>query len=356
MCWCFTANAAGALAGESIVLDSNTGDYLITYVGTGSPGNKQDRPLRQTKFVPATKIIPALNSRFRLHHQDIVDYNYRVRNGSASQQSLISFRLDPVSDIVSSSPLPKSSRDVSTSGLSQINKIGKEAIHIPQHWDGRVWVSEAGGLRISWGYVLFNSASDGLIAGANQEGFGFTSRDMPGMGIAQLEGNSPVFGYVDRGPQGDIADQLEVLRRNNYVPRPAAVPTIAVPNPFDAAVMLDRIRTQAATWPGKQLLDPAFAVQLDRYMTAAADAFRRDQPKVGKEQIESLRRMLDREHKYLDHDDEDNEDTPEHKHATRLTIDRLAARVLDFDLRYVLKRTEREHGQEHDKGDKRKDR
>jgi hypothetical protein len=54
----------------------------------------------------------------------------------------------------------------------------------------------------------------------------------------------------------------------------------------------------------------------------------------------------------LDHDDEDNEDTAEHKAATRLTIDRLAARVLDFDLRYVLKRTEHEH----EEGDRKKER
>jgi hypothetical protein len=90
-------------------------------------------------------------------------------------------------------------------------------------------------------------------------------------------------------------------------------------------------------------------------MVAAANAYRNNQPKVGREQIESLRKMLDREHKYLDHDDEDNEDTPEHKHATRLTIDRLAARVLDFDLRYVLKRTERGHEHEHGDGDRRKE-
>jgi DNA-binding FrmR family transcriptional regulator len=55
--------------------------------------------------------------------------------------------------------------------------------------------------------------------------------------------------------------------------------------------------------------------------------------------------LLEHEHKYLDHDDEDNDDMAEQKAATRLTIDRLAARVLDFDLRYVLKRTEPEEGE-----------
>jgi hypothetical protein len=115
---------------------------------------------------------------------------------------------------------------------------------------------------------------------------------------------------------------------------------IAVPVPFDAAVLLDRIRFHVATWPGKQLLDPAFAAQLDSYMVAAVDAYRLNNTKAGKEHIMTVRRMLAKEHHHLDHDDEDTDDTDEHKAATRLAIDRVAARVLDFDLRYVLKRME----------------
>jgi hypothetical protein len=343
---------AYSLPGESIVLDPNTGDYLITYYGDGAPGNKKNKPLRQTTFVPATKINPVIGSTFRLQGTNIVVYNYRVSNGSTSRQPLISLRIDPVSDIVSSSPLPKRRQDVAISGLEQFTKVSRAAINIPQNWDGRVWISEAGGLRISWGWNSLDSPNAGLIAGSSQEGFGFSSKDIPGVGIAQFEGNTPVFGYPDGGPDGEISDQVEKLRQNNYVPRNAAVPTIAVPVPFDAAILLDRIRAQMLTWTGMQLLDPAFATQLNRYMVAAANAYRSNQPKAGKEEIESVRKLLEHEHQYLDHDDEDNEDSAEHKAATRLTIDRLAARVLDFDLRYVLKRMEHEH----DKGDERKGR
>ena len=154
--------------------------------------------------------------------------------------------------------------------------------------------------------------------------------------------------YLD--PTLDVAKQFHALEHNDFVPRNAAVPTIAVPSPFNAAVLLDRIRSHVATWPGKQLLDPAYAAQLDRYMVAAAEAYRLNNTKAGREHIKKIRELLEHEHKYLDHDEEDNDDTAEHKAATRLTIDRLAARVLDFDLRYVLKRTEHEH----EDGDKKK--
>ncbi len=336
------SNAYG-LPGESIVLDPNTGDYRVTYFGTGSPGNKKNKPLRQTTFVPATKINPVVGSAFRLQGADVVVYTYRVRNGSTSRQPLISFRIDPVSDIVSSSPLPKRRQDVAISELDQFSKVSRAAINIPRNWDGLVWISEAGGLRISWGWNLLDSPNAGLSAGSSQEGFGFSSRDIPGIGVAQFEGNTPVFGYPDEGPKGEISDQLEKLRQNDYVPRNAAVPTIAVPVPFDATVLLDRIRAHVAAWPGRQLVDSAYAAQLDRYLVAAADAYRLNQPKAGKEHIETLRKMLAKEHHYLNHDDEDNDDSDERKAQTRFTIDRLAARVLDFDLRYVLKRMEHEH-------------
>jgi hypothetical protein len=174
--------------------------------------------------------------------------------------------------------------------------------------------------------------------------------------MAGLSGD--IFGFPDDGPDESSAifAQLDQLRKNDFIVRNAVVPTIAVPNPFDAAALLDRIRAQVDTWPSKQLLDTAFAAKLDSNLVAAANAYRLNNSKAGKEQIESVRKLLNHEHNYLDHDDEDNDDTPEHKTATRLTIDRLAARVLDFDLRYVLKRMEKEHEHDHDDGDHKKER
>jgi hypothetical protein len=192
----------------------------------------------------------------------------------------------------------------------------------------------------------------GLQLGDSISGFGFYSLDLPGVGIAQLDGFGDMRpGFPDSGPHDEISDQLDKLTENDFVPRNAAVPTIAMPVPFDAATLLDRIRGHVATWPAKQLVDPAFAAQLDRYLSAAADACRLNNNKAGREHIETLRKMLAKEHHNVDRDDEDN-DAEERKAQTRFTIDRLGARVLDFDLRYVLKRTEHDH----EDGDRKKER
>jgi hypothetical protein len=341
--------------GESIVLDPKTGDYQITYLGTGSPGNKKDRPLRKTIFVPSTKINPAIGSSLKLWGADSVVYSYRVKNGPTSRQALDSLFLDPVTDIVSAQPLPKRNEDVDINTIAQIDMIGRDSLTTPRGWDGSAVTSDLGGLRIGWVYAKANTSTSGLLAGSIQDGFGFSSKDIAGIGIAQLSGYSPILGFADEGPSGEISDQLDKLTRNDFVSRNAAVPAIVVPSPFDEALLLDRIRTEMQTWPGKQLLDASYSAKLDAYLSSAANAFRMSQPKVGREQIETVRKLLAKEHHYLDQD-EDHEDTDEHKTATRFTIDRLAARVLDFDLRYVLKRMEKEHERDHDENDRRKER
>jgi len=97
------------------------------------------------------------------------------------------------------------------------------------------------------------------------------------------------------------------------------------------------------------LADSAFATQLDGHIQSAADAYRNNQPEAARDHIEILFDMIRREHKGLDHEeDEESEDKRGEKDGDRKAstqralIDRLAARVLDFDLKYVLKRTRKE--------------
>lgn len=354
-------NAYG-LPGEGIAFDQNSGNYVVNYMGFDDAGESDEPTMpRQAIFVPATKIDPVLGSTIRLRGAE-VSYFYRVSNGSNSRQALVTFVIDPVSDISTSVPLPKNMQGVDVRALEQsnTNQIGRDALITPHGWYGSAAVSNDMGLRIGWMSSSMNKSARGLAAGLTQAGFGFSSKDISGIRNAQFRGRAPVFGYVDEGPTGEISEQLEKLRQNDFITRPAAVPAIAVPNPFDAALLLDRIRTEMNTWPGKQLLDPAFAAQLDRYLVSAAEAYRLNNPKVAKEHIHTLRKMLAKEHHHVDNDDADDEDTEEHKRVTRRSIDRLAARVLDFDLRYVLKRMEQGHDKdgrgndEHRKDDPRK--
>ena len=190
----------------------------------------------------------------------------------------------------------------------------------------------------------------GIQPNGYQKGFGFTSQSLPGLGVAQFEGASGVHnGFSGEGPDpsSDISKQIQALYQNDFVPRNAAVPTIPVPDPFDAAVTLERIQTQMHTWITMQLLDPAFSSQLDRSFQSAISAYRLNQPKVGKQQIEALRALVKKEQPDLGRDEEHESDKNHEKNDDRKSalIDKLAARILDFDLKYVTKHIDSDDGE-----------
>lgn len=337
-----SVQAIGALPGESIVLDPNTGDYTVTYWDYPKSPKKR---LQQVIFVPSTKIDPLVKSTFKSREEGVIAYAYRVTNGQKSQQSLVVMLFDPVTDIVSALPLPKNDQDIDPNTIEQINQAGIDALTTPSEWLGLASTSEGGGLRIGWSYLNSRNVNDGLLPGNAQGGFGFTSRDIPGIGIAQLSGHSPVPMYPGEGPTGALGKEFEKIEQNDFVPRNAAVPTIAVPDPFDPAVTLERIQAHMHTWIGMQLLDATFSAQLDRYFQSAISAYRLNQPKVGKKHIQTMRELIKKEHADADRED-DKDDRGEkgdnHDKNKRVLIDKLAARILDFDLKYVTKRMDRD--------------
>jgi hypothetical protein len=338
---------AGLLPGEGIVRDPETGDYTATYVDEDEDGKDW---LETAKFETATKIDPIVRSKFKLTEGWNVRYAYTIRNGSTAKQAINQFDFDglPINvALLHTTPLLGNGNVV-------LGELFDTAMSSPsERWSGSGDHNgknlNIGWLCKGWDYTAkSHNTAAGIQPGDTVGGFGFASPDLPGVFVAKLIGNTRYHHFSFSGPgpdsyRSDIGKQMALISNNDFIPRNVAAPLIIVPRQFDAAVVLDSIRTHVATWPAKQLVDSAFTIQLDRYLGAAAESFRLNQPKAGKEHIHSIRKLLSKEHHNIDHDYEDDEDTDEHKRATRFTIDRLAARVLDFDLRYVLKRTEREH-------------
>ena len=343
----YSINLALAIPGEGIEFDPVSGNYAITYWEeiSDSAGNDLSG-LSKATFEPATKIDPAVRSLFKLNQNWQLTYRYRLSNGYKSKQMLVRFIFEPVSDITANRPL-SNSMDSSFRGKQEVFEdmtAGIESLSTPPGWDGAAVASEEGGVKISWIYAQNNyDVTKGLKPGASQNGFGFISQDLPGIGMAKLQGNVKVYGLKFSGegldPTSDIGMQALQLEKNNFVPRNAAVPTIPVPDPFDAAVLLERIQTHMHTWINKQLLDASFSSQLDRNFQSAISAYRLNQPEVGKKEIKTMRKMLKNEHADADKEDDDDRGAKGDDDKTKsVLIDKLAARVLDFDLKYVIKR------------------
>lgn len=296
---------------ESIVLDPGTGNYIVNY--RGFPPEEQ---MYRVVFVPATKIEPVVKSSFTLTEQRNIRYRYKVTNGRNSKQPLVAFRMR-VSNVIES---------------SQLIPEGWRASIIPNFVDARILVN--------WGYAdLKEDDSAGLLPGQSQSGFSIDSPDLPGVDMARLSGATPIFAVFEEGPDpsSEVGKKLNQLEANDFVLRPVAAPLIPVPSPFNAATFLEAIRAHVKTWVEMKLLDPALAMELDQQFQSAITALQSGNTSAARLYLRDLRTLVKKHHADLDQEGEDDQEDKATKKDKPL-IDKLAAKVLVFDLKFLLKK------------------
>jgi len=88
-----------------------------------------------------------------------------------------------------------------------------------------------------------------------------------------------------------------------------------------------------------QLIDPALLGLIDRGLTQAIAAAQIGNTSSLLHEIKNLRQFLKQEHADVDKDDGDDDDKEK---RPKPRIDKLAVKVLDFNLKYIEKRTKRD--------------
>ncbi len=328
---------ADGAPGETVALDPNTGDYRIAYFVQGKSGAPGEKTLRRAVFVPATKIDPVIESDFVYRDDREVHYAYRIANGRMGREGVVEIILEPVSDLSALLVPPKRVQDIDVAKKSQLEDTAATALATPANWTGHVTTSAGGGLRIGWRFDAAGRAR-GILPGRAQAGFGMPANDLPGIVLAKMTGDAPALDFRGDGPDGDIRDRLNYLAAHNYVTRPIAVPGVAIPDPFDAALLVERIQAQVHTWILMNLIDPLFSARLDHHFAAAANALRQEMPEAARFDLDSI-------HTLLAVQDPGREAIAGQGpcHCARpeaAQIDPLAARVLEFNLKYVEMRLE----------------
>lgn len=247
--WLLLASHAPAIfayPGESIMRDAN-GDYLINYWN----GAK----MMQAKHVPATKIEPTVISAFKLADVWLITYRYTIYNGTNARQPITQIIVGGISKIYSNQPLvPFSSVTDMESAMSALRSSQAPMVQ-PNLWDGQALPDPDNNFLVqaSWDFSTDmhpNEIRIGIPPGSNQQGFGYASSDLPGIGEVAMWGEAGIQqGYEDEGPDPDsaIIQQLDQIEQNDFVSRNAAIPAIAVPTPFDPAVSLERIQAHMHT-------------------------------------------------------------------------------------------------------------
>jgi hypothetical protein len=305
-----TSASVQAATQEGVTYDPQTGNYLIAYKAADIDGNEF---LDEVIFVPATKIAPVVKARFtRRTDGDFILYQYRLMNRPSASQSIASFGMLAVSDI----------------------KTGSQST--PSGWVGSSNVNRTGsGFFVDWSYRSGGNPLAGLTPGSTENNFGFVSNDLPGVGMTRLYGATPLTiwaGEID--PTSDVGKQVNQLETNNFVSVASAAPLVFVPTPYDAAVVLTNIQKHLDTdLVSLKLVDPALVAQMDPRFATAIDAAKRNNAVALRNAIQELRRLLKQE--CADVDQEGNETETDDKPVAPARIAKLAARVLNFDLKYV---------------------
>ena len=287
-------------ANERIEFDPQTGNYIIYYMYSGE--------LRQTVFVPATKFNPVIKSKYKNNRDGSIKYKYMIKNSNKSRQAISLVSID-------------------------INSTSAGSIKNPNNWLGNIINS-----RLGW---LYHSSenNDGLAPGKSEKGFEYISMDLPGIGLMRLSGDTPILRFPGYGPSQEISDKIDELAdpKNDSLYRVVAVAKIPVPDPFDAAVVLQGIQTHVQELVGMELIESVFASQLDRLLQAAVDAVKQGNLDAARSDIKDTRHLIHNAHTDLDKEEWVGHDKNTAKGKHHL-IAKLAAKVLYFDLRYVEKR------------------
>lgn len=295
---------------EGIVQNPATGDYIVTYKGAQGF-------FAEVTFIPATKIDPTLRSSFKTIDDGLIRYTYEVGSGTESKQNVEQL-------------------------LTLVSSLKIESFEAPKGWSPHAIPQPASlgsNLILSWTY-LGGRRVGGIPPGGRQSGFGVVSVDLPGVASVKLLGDAPVTEWLGHYPTGAVGDQMEEIQKNNHVSRLAAAPRIPVPTPFNAAAVLTSLQKHIQDDLVRMaLIDPALVSHLNPLFAMAIDAAQRGNAEGARSAIKDIRHLLKREHQDVDKehgDDQDDKSKDNRKHKRQ--IDKLAAKVLDFDLKYIEKR------------------
>jgi hypothetical protein len=293
---------------ERIVYDSRTSEYVIEYIGN-------DGTLRTVRWTPATNIQVTVRSRFK-QSSDRINYSYAINNLKNSLQPVLGFRV-------------------------LVRGATKEYLSAPGNWRASVvknYDDPTAGVWVSW---TPNRTEYSLTPGESLSGLSMVNAELPGVGMSLARGLMSVLTYPDEGPGGALIEFMEnggfLKKASEGVSRLAIVPRISVPTPYDAATVLTNIQKHLDTdLISMKLVDPVLVAQMDPWFATAIDAAKRNNTTGLRNALQELRRLLKQE--CADVDQEGNETETDDKPVAPARIAKLAARVLDFDLKYVQTR------------------
>ncbi|WP_272566875.1 MULTISPECIES: hypothetical protein [unclassified Acidovorax] len=288
-------------------------------------------------------------------------YRYTVRNQKDAKQNISVIRIWGIPLVYAIPNLPPITANAKIDSetedkqqWAQLNvrrKFEQTVVKAPKGWSAGLRVDEeAGQTSFVWTLGLKDTDSYGVEPGHSQSGFTVSRAELPGVARTYLQGRIAEPWGLDGLPDTPFwkakIDEIEEL---DYLLVPVLAPIIPVPDPYNAAELARRLKAHVQTWPKYGHASADTLARLNRQFDVLIPALEMNNKPTARAAVAAMRKECTDLHRDLvdakASEDDDTQAsvalprTPAQRSATPApALDRLAARALIFDLRYLMDR------------------
>lgn len=311
-------------------------------------------------YVQQDAIRPAIKSAVHANESQFV-YRYRVSNRRDAKQAVDLFRIWGIPLVYPVPDLPPVTANAKTDPetedrqrwvqLKVKRKFENSVVKAPKGWSASLRVDEkANQSSFVWTPGLKDSDPDGIFPGKVQDGFVVNRAELPGVARAKLTGSTEEPWGLDNLPGTPFwIQKVDEIQERDYVLVPVLAPLIPIPSPYNGPELARRLKTHVQTWLKYGHINADVLARLNRQFDVLIPALEMNNKQAARAAVIAMRKECANRHPGLtddkageDDDDREAEAIPrtvaQRNAAAPITIDRVAARALMFDLRYLMER------------------
>lgn len=342
-------------AQDSAVFDSQSNTWKLYYQDPETSVWVNKTYVQQNAIKPSIKSVVQ-------PHDGQYEYRYRVMNRRDAKQEIDTFRIwgIPLVYAVPNFPLvtanakidPEAEDKQRWAQLKAKSTFERSVVKAPNGWSAGLRVDEkVGHTSFVWTPGLKERDPDGIPPGRKQDGFVVYRPELPGVARAKLTGSTAEPWGLDDLPETPFwTAKIEEIQDRDYVLVPVLAPIISVPDPYNGAELARRIKNHVQTWVKYGHVNADVLVRLNRQFDVLVPALELNNKQGARAAMQAIRKELADRHPGLDdariEEDDDAFDAPalirnhgrEAAAGAPSPVDRVAARALAFDLRYLLRR------------------
>jgi hypothetical protein len=312
-------------------------------------------------YVQQNAISPAIQSTVSGQTPGTWTYRYKITNRRDAKQLVDTFRIWGIPLIYKVPNLPEVTASAfkdpeledkqQWAQLTAKRNFEKSILKAPGGWTAALRVDEqVGQTSLVWTPGLKDSDPDGIAIGRSQDGFMVLRPELPGVARAKLTGSTEEPWGLDHLPETPFWNhKIQEIQSRDYVLVPVLAPVIPIPKPYNAAQLARSLKAHTQTWLKHEHVNAEMQNRLNRQFDVLIPALHSGHQRLVAATIDALIQECRHHHPTLsdamiEADDPRHEAEPKPKNSPHAmpgrpaAMDRIAARALIFNLRYIRAR------------------